>query len=189
MSGRLVILPKKSYCPWNSKNIERVERDEKEYKEKQQQLLGQSMEGNSKLRIEQLKKQQQQQQQSHDKIFTTGRFSLFDQEEKEHIKQQKEQELFAKIDQQNKNDKGKKRKLSSYRQGHDDDDTPFYMLPRKQESQHIDRKDTKLKYDMDPMKIFLHEDQLKEKTQVSKMESSNDFIGNNVATANEQQHD
>ena len=29
MSGRLVILPKKSYCPWNRDNVERVLRDEK----------------------------------------------------------------------------------------------------------------------------------------------------------------
>ena len=29
MSGRLTILPKKSYCPWNQENVERVLRDER----------------------------------------------------------------------------------------------------------------------------------------------------------------
>jgi hypothetical protein len=28
MSGRLIILPKKSYCPWNPRNVQRVLRDE-----------------------------------------------------------------------------------------------------------------------------------------------------------------
>jgi hypothetical protein len=32
MSGRLVILPKKSYCPWNPKNVARVERDEAQHR-------------------------------------------------------------------------------------------------------------------------------------------------------------
>ena len=34
MSGRLVILPKKSYCPWKPENIERVLRDERLEKER-----------------------------------------------------------------------------------------------------------------------------------------------------------
>jgi hypothetical protein len=37
MSGRLVILPKKSYCPWNPQNVERVLRDERLERERQQQ--------------------------------------------------------------------------------------------------------------------------------------------------------
>jgi hypothetical protein len=32
MSGRLVILPKKSYCPWNPKNVARVEHDEAQHR-------------------------------------------------------------------------------------------------------------------------------------------------------------
>jgi hypothetical protein len=36
MSGRLIILPKKSYCPWNPKNVERVLRDERIHRENQQ---------------------------------------------------------------------------------------------------------------------------------------------------------
>ena len=38
MSGRLVILPKKSYCPWNPKNVARVERDEARHDGRRQPL-------------------------------------------------------------------------------------------------------------------------------------------------------
>ena len=34
MSGRLIILPKKTYCPWNPQSIERVLRDERIEKER-----------------------------------------------------------------------------------------------------------------------------------------------------------
>jgi hypothetical protein len=36
MSGRLIILPKKSYCPWNKSNVERVLRDERQHAEAQE---------------------------------------------------------------------------------------------------------------------------------------------------------
>ena len=38
MSGRLIILPKKSYNPWKPENIERVLRDERLERERQAQL-------------------------------------------------------------------------------------------------------------------------------------------------------
>ena len=38
MSGRLIILPKKSYCPWKPENVERVLRDERLERERQAQL-------------------------------------------------------------------------------------------------------------------------------------------------------
>ena len=34
MSGRLIILPKKTYTPWNPQNLERVMRDERLHKER-----------------------------------------------------------------------------------------------------------------------------------------------------------
>ena len=34
MSGRLVILPKKTYTPWNPQNVERVMKDERLHKER-----------------------------------------------------------------------------------------------------------------------------------------------------------
>ena len=40
MSGRLIILPKKSYCPWNPDNVARVERDEALHRQQQERELG-----------------------------------------------------------------------------------------------------------------------------------------------------
>jgi hypothetical protein len=56
MSGRLIILPKKSYCPWNSKNVERVLRDERLHAEEQQQELEQVQKEASEVRLQALKK-------------------------------------------------------------------------------------------------------------------------------------
>jgi hypothetical protein len=56
MSGRLIILPKKSYCPWNSKNVERVLRDERLHAEDQQQELEQVQKEASEVRLQALKK-------------------------------------------------------------------------------------------------------------------------------------
>ena len=43
MSGRLTILPKKTYCPWKPENVERVLRDERLERERQQAATSQSM--------------------------------------------------------------------------------------------------------------------------------------------------
>eukprot|EP00980_Cylindrotheca_fusiformis_P017574 scaffold5517_cov135-Cylindrotheca_fusiformis.AAC.4 len=37
MSGRLIILPKKSYCPWNPHNVQKVLHDEKAYLDSREQ--------------------------------------------------------------------------------------------------------------------------------------------------------
>jgi hypothetical protein len=39
MSGRLVILPKKSYCPWKPENVARVQRDEEQHQTQLEQRL------------------------------------------------------------------------------------------------------------------------------------------------------
>jgi hypothetical protein len=43
MSGRLTILPKKTYCPWKPENVERVLRDERLERERQQAALARSL--------------------------------------------------------------------------------------------------------------------------------------------------
>jgi len=43
MSGRLTILPKKTYCPWKPENVERVLRDERLERERQQAATSQSL--------------------------------------------------------------------------------------------------------------------------------------------------
>lgn len=56
MSGRLVISGKKSYTPWNQKNIERVLRDERIAKEKGEADAEQKRQREGNLRISSLKK-------------------------------------------------------------------------------------------------------------------------------------
>lgn len=43
MSGRLTILPKKTYCPWKPENVERVLRDERLERERQQAVTARSL--------------------------------------------------------------------------------------------------------------------------------------------------
>ena len=55
MSGRLIILPKKSYCPWNPENVERVLRDEREHAEKIEQEAKKQKAAESRKRLNALK--------------------------------------------------------------------------------------------------------------------------------------
>ena len=57
MSGRLIILPKKSYCPWNPDNVARVERDEAAHRQDQERRL--SRPSQSTRRIMAVQQQQQ----------------------------------------------------------------------------------------------------------------------------------
>ena len=56
MSGRLIILPKKSYNPWKPENVERVLRDERLERERQAQLEEADRKKQSEDRVELLKK-------------------------------------------------------------------------------------------------------------------------------------
>ena len=56
MSGRLVLLPKKSYTPWNPKNVERVEKDEQNAKEELEREEKAIQEIQSRQRLNSLKK-------------------------------------------------------------------------------------------------------------------------------------
>ena len=60
MSGRLIILPKKSYCPWKPENVERVLRDERLERERQEQLKDSDRKKQSKDRVEFLKSNKRQ---------------------------------------------------------------------------------------------------------------------------------
>ena len=73
MSGRLTILPKKTYCPWKPENVERVHSDERldrERREKEEQLLRQL---ESKARLRALRSGQEKDKPFH----------LFEQEERD----------------------------------------------------------------------------------------------------------
>ena len=45
MSSRLILLPKKSYTPWNAENVARVERDEREAVEKAKKAQEEEIKG------------------------------------------------------------------------------------------------------------------------------------------------
>ena len=55
MSGRLVILPKKTYCPWKPENVERVLRDERLERERQEKEEKKQRQQESKQRLATLK--------------------------------------------------------------------------------------------------------------------------------------
>jgi hypothetical protein len=57
MSGRLIITNKKSYTPWNSKNVERALRDERIQKEKEEKKAATARQERNQERISWMKKQ------------------------------------------------------------------------------------------------------------------------------------
>ena len=70
MSGRLILLPKKSYTPWNPANVERVLRDERLDKERQEKERQQEQSRLAQSRIETLK-QRKNQKKNGDESQTT----------------------------------------------------------------------------------------------------------------------
>lgn len=95
MSGRLIILPKKSYCPWKPENIERVLRDERldreqrqhehdvETKASSQRKLSELRSGSSGVysggeSLPSLTSTEQQQQQQHIHLFENAKQDLLD---------------------------------------------------------------------------------------------------------------
>ena len=76
MSGRLIILSKKSYCPWNAQNLTRVRRDEKEHQVAQEREREKQADIASTSRLVALKRTR------NDDDIQQKRFSLFESEEK-----------------------------------------------------------------------------------------------------------
>ncbi len=75
MSGRLVILGKKGYCPWNSKNLTRIRRDEERHREAQEREQEKQADKASASRLSALKKT------ANEGDGHVERFSLFEAEE------------------------------------------------------------------------------------------------------------
>ena len=86
MSGRLIITTKKGYCPWSSKNVERVLRDERELEEREQKR---KREVEQSERIEKLKRQNGDQDCSNDGPSTDRHVNLFEQEERKFLEDAK----------------------------------------------------------------------------------------------------
>jgi hypothetical protein len=87
MSSRLIILPKKSYCPWKPENVERVLRDEAKHREVQESTAAQSRRDGSRHRVKALKEGKRSTSPSSQKsLFTAKHVNLFEVEENEHKK-------------------------------------------------------------------------------------------------------
>lgn len=75
MSGRLIILPKKTYCPWKPENVERVLRDERLERERIETQEKEQRQRESRQRLQKLKGNEsdsvvvQQQNEQHVNLF------------------------------------------------------------------------------------------------------------------------
>jgi len=146
MSGRLIISSKKGYCPWNARNISRVERDEKEHVQKllvSRERLGSTNKGND-------------------------RFSLFKLEEKNSLlkpndnsPQKEYNDLTTKIH-GFENGLMDRRKISESKDKKNNamkKESPFYLMARPIEKV-LGMNEMNRKRQMDPMKDFHHEDEV-----------------------------
>lgn len=86
MSGRLIITSKKGYCPWSSKNVERVLRDERELQERENKK---KREVEQSERIEKLKRQNGDQDCSNNGTSEDRHVNLFEQEERKFLEDAK----------------------------------------------------------------------------------------------------
>ena len=141
MSGRLIILPKKSYCPWNPKNVEVVLRDEREHAEKEEKERKRKQQDSSRARLEALKGILP----SEDGREDLGHVNLFEEEEKQHLEQACETKEAKKVG------------IMPLYLGRsvEKSNRAFYLQkPKPKEGEVTKVKDEKLKTRMDPMSEF-----------------------------------
>eukprot|EP00536_Pseudo-nitzschia_multiseries_P000327 jgi/Psemu1/282251/fgenesh1_pg.4_\ len=173
MSGRLIILSKKGYCPWNTRNLARIETDEKEHREAQEREAEKHAHISSRARVAALKKT------GPGKAEHQGRFNLLESGDEAHFDRaihsshEKESKGSRGVhgresktmddETTNKNTKKKRfettfhKKFGDFRMTEKSSAESFYMLARTpQES--LERKEIQRKRDMDPMKNFTPED-------------------------------
>jgi hypothetical protein len=150
MSGRLKILPKKSYCPWNPQNVERVLRDEREHAEAQERDKTKQTKESSRARLHALqgkKATEHQESEEHVNFFAPEEQQLLEKQRKGPTKNQGIMPLY--LGQSVRNSK-----------------TAFYLQTRDQvQETSILAKDHRLKNSMDPMKEFLIPDKEDRKKQ------------------------
>jgi hypothetical protein len=148
MSGRLVLLPKKSYTPWNPKNVERVLKDEALAREEQEKEVRAIREIESRNRLKELKGSEDGERQKH--------VNLFEREEND-VVMEKKRRL------QHEEEEGTKRQPSSRVYLHRTNDknrvVPFYMTAQSQQQQYglsatPDRNNMSFH---DPMKRFYYQ--------------------------------
>eukprot|EP00550_Attheya_septentrionalis_P005785 CAMPEP_0198284246 /NCGR_PEP_ID=MMETSP1449-20131203/3732_1 /TAXON_ID=420275 /ORGANISM="Attheya septentrionalis, Strain CCMP2084" /LENGTH=321 /DNA_ID=CAMNT_0043981215 /DNA_START=117 /DNA_END=1082 /DNA_ORIENTATION=- len=173
MSGRLIILPKKSYCPWKPENVAKVRRDEQREAERLEAERQRTQHVESEFRMARLKHGQQHETESSSSPSNTAATTL-----PKHIN------LFAQEENHEKNhtistsggvprttgDSSSKTTPSSnnplfkpdYLGGQESHNRkngvrPFYMQPQKaihKEPNAARTKDDRFKFQMDPMQQF-----------------------------------
>ena len=84
MSSRLILLPKKSYTPWNAANVARVERDEQEARRKEEKAKEEERQRQSHVRMKALR--QADHSNECDNRYTEKHVNLFEQEEEQAAK-------------------------------------------------------------------------------------------------------
>ena len=165
MSGRLIILSKKGYCPWNAQNLTRVRRDEKEHQAAQEREREKKADIASTSRLVALKRTR------NDDDIQQKRFSLFESEEKvsfhrsKQLKGSKSEAREGKDDIRNEGRTSKNEEKEpndrSYRYNqlgyhslkNRDRETSFYLNARPVKET-IGRKEIQRKREMDPMRDF-----------------------------------
>ena len=138
MSGRLIILPKKSYCPWNPENVERVLKDEREHAEEQERKQKEQQQDLSRERMVALKGKSQAAEE--DKPLQ--HVNLFEDEEKKCLEQHQKEE------------KKKKKGIMPLYLGQSVNNDPFYLRDRSEEKKGVTAKEERLKNRLDPMNEF-----------------------------------
>ncbi len=170
MSGRLIILGKKGYCPWNSDNLSRIRRDQQEHREAQEREQEKQADRASILRLATLKKKGNDEESVHE------RFNLFESEEKACLDRVKEvQGSRSEIDERKNNERkipnnNKKNHKEPHCQSHRFGGRCFTKYGRKKafylESSSIEKplgaREVLRHQEMDPMREF-HEGKEAEK--------------------------
>jgi hypothetical protein len=142
MSGRLIILPKKAYCPWKPENVERVLKDERVERE----------------RLEKEEKEQRQQESKQRLATLKGGDSSTPKQQEQHVNLFELEER-AMVETSLTGEEKKKRteltgvmpvRLDSVMRKNKDQ--PFYVRGS------VARNDQKWKARMDPMKAFTREE-------------------------------
>lgn len=144
MSGRLIILPKKSYCPWKPENVERVLRDERKHKEEQEAMAKSELQRESQTRLQALKGN-----------VTSERFSLFEAEER--AEKMAVNHAPSQTSAQAKGPAGMMPMYSTQDERRIDRKRPFYLQEHPFSVESTNEKDDALKRNLDPMSSFARE--------------------------------
>ena len=163
MSGRLIILPKKNYCPWNPQNLERVLRDERLEKERIERQTQQEEKRikEEKIRNKKFQKNAAVGQKEVDAECSEGSKGSNSEQQQQHVNLFEKEELESQRDTtvqsttSTRDDTANAGIMPIYltdriSQECKKQEVPFYIKKDRLSS----RKDEQLKRNMDPMREF-----------------------------------